>query len=82
MGGDCDLAAATRQVGDRLFFVGGFDQNLGFEKGTPDTARGMVRELHACCPEGGYICSPSDHFFFGDPGNLQAFADAAKECRY
>ena len=82
MGGDCDLAEATRRVGDRLFFIGGFDQNAGFEKGTPERARQLVLALHRARPRGGYICSPSDHFFFGDPANIQAFADAAKECRY
>ncbi len=82
MGGDCDLAEANRRVGDRLFFIGGFDQNAGFEKGTPESARAQVFALHAACPDGGYICSPSDHFFYGDPANIQAFADAAKECRY
>jgi uroporphyrinogen decarboxylase len=82
MGGDCVLAEATRRVGDKLFFIGGFDQNSGFEQGTPEIARQQVLALHAACPDGGYICCPSDHFFFGDPANLQAFADAAKECTY
>jgi uroporphyrinogen decarboxylase len=82
MGGDCDLAEAKRRVGNKLFFIGGLDQNAGFEKGTPESIRAQVFALHAACPNGGYICSPSDHFFFGDPANLQAFADAAKECRY
>jgi len=82
MGGDCDLAEARRRVGSKLAFIGGFDQNKGFEKGNPKLVREMVRELHAASPEGGYICSPSDHFFFGDPANVQAFADAAKACRY
>ena len=82
MGGDCDLTEATRRVGDKLFFVGGFDQNEGFERGTPERARELVFELHAACPDGGYICCPSDHFFHGDPANVQAFADAAKECTY
>lgn len=82
MGGDCDLAEANRLVGDRLFFVGGFDQNSGFEHGTPESVRRQVFELHASCPDGGYICSPSDHFFHGDPANIQAFADALKECVY
>jgi hypothetical protein len=82
MGGDCDLAEAERQVGGRLFFVGGLDQNCCFESGTPEIAREYVYKLHAACPSGGYICSPSDHFFFGDPANIQAFADAAKECKY
>jgi len=82
MGGDCDLAECTRRVGDKLFFVGGFDQKEGFENGNHEKIRRMVRELHEACPNGGYICSPSDHFFHGDPANIQAFVDACKECTY
>lgn len=82
MGGDCDLGEATRRVGDRLFFIGGFNQSAGFENGTPETVKELVYKCHAACPDGGYICSPSDHFFFGDPKNIQAFVDAAKECVY
>jgi len=82
MGGDCDLAEATRRVGDKLFFIGGFDQNQGFERGSVENVREQVFALHAACPDGGYICSPSDHFFHGDPQYVQAFADAAKECVY
>jgi hypothetical protein len=83
MGGDCDLAEASRRVGDKLFFIGGFDQNAGFEQGTPEAARRLVIEcFEATKDHAGYICAPSDHFFHGDPANLQAFADAAKECRY
>lgn len=47
-----------------------------------ETVRRMVHELFACCPNGGYIVSPSDHFFEGDPENLFAFVRAAKECVY
>ena len=83
MGGDCDLREASRRVGDRLFFIGGFDQNAGFERGTPAEARRLVHEcFEATKDHAGYIIAPSDHFFFGDPANLQAFADAAKECTY
>jgi len=82
MGGDCDLAEANRRVGDRLFFIGGFDQNRGFERGTPEIAARLVRECFAACPNGGYICSPSDHFFHGDPANIQAFVDEANRCVY
>ncbi|MCK5758137.1 MAG: hypothetical protein KAH14_03515 [Clostridiales bacterium] len=82
MGGDCIMSECTRRIGDRMFFIGGFDQNAGFEKGTPELARQMVFDLHKDCPDGGYIVSPSDHFFYGDPKNLQAFVDAAKECTY
>ena len=82
MGGDCDLAEATRRVGDKIAFIGGFDQNNGFEKGNPEIIRKMVFKLFESCPNGGYICSPSDHFFFGEPKNIQAFVDACKECVY
>jgi uroporphyrinogen decarboxylase len=82
MGGDCDLAEAARRVGDKLFFIGGFDQNKGFENGDPAAVRQMVFDLFKARPQGGYICSPSDHFFFGPPENIKAFAEAAKECIY
>ncbi len=83
MGGDCDLREASRRVGDKLFFIGGFDQNAGFEKGTPEKARELVLEcFEATRDHAGYILCPSDHFFHGDPANLQAFADAARECCY
>lgn len=82
MGGDCDLAEANRRVGDRLFFIGGFDQNAEFEKGTPETAAQLVRDCFEACPDGGYICSPSDHFFKGDPANIQAFVNKANRCVY
>ncbi len=82
MGGDCDLKEATKIVGNRIAFIGGFDQNNGFEKGTPQVVREMVFKLHAACSDGGYICSPSDHFFKGDIKNLKAFAEACAECIY
>ena len=83
MGGDCDLREASVRVGDKLFFIGGFDQNAGFERGNPQRVREMVFEcFEATRDHAGYIIAPSDHFFMGDPANLQAFADACKECRY
>jgi uroporphyrinogen decarboxylase len=83
MGGDCDLRAASRRVGDKLFFIGGFDQNSGFENGSPESARRQVFEcFEATRDHAGYICCPSDHFFHGDPQVVQAFADAARECVY
>lgn len=83
MGGDCDLGKASAAVGDKLFFIGGFDQNAGFENGTPEAVRQLVFDcFEATKDHAGYILCPSDHFFHGDPSCLQAFADAAKECRY
>lgn len=82
MGGDCNLVEAAKRVGDKLFFIGGFDQNAGFENGNPEVVNEMVHKLFAACPDGGYICSPSDHFFFGNPENIKAFVKAARECVY
>jgi len=83
MGGDCDLAEASRRVGDKLFFIGGFDQNAGFANGTPERARQIVLDcFEATKDHAGYIISPSDHFFHGDPACVQAYADAVKECVY
>lgn len=83
MGGDCNLKEASRRVGDKLFFIGGFDQNTGFERGTPESARRQVFEcFEATKDHAGYICCPSDHFFHGNPENIQAFVDACRECRY
>ncbi len=82
MGGDCDLAEAAKRVGDKLFFIGGFDQNAGFEKGTRENICQQVQSLHSACPDGGYICSPSDHFFFGAPKNIQYFVECVKDCSY
>ena len=31
---------------------------------------------------GGFICSPSDHFFFGEPEVLKLFVETCKECEY
>jgi uroporphyrinogen-III decarboxylase len=82
MGGDCDFAEAVKRVGDKIAFIGGFDQNKGFERGNPALIREMVFELFGKKPNGGFICSPSDHFFFGDPENVEAFVKAARECIY
>lgn len=83
MGGDCDLREASRRVGDKLFFIGGFNQNAGFESGTPEAARRLVFEcFEATRDHAGYILCPSDHFFRGDPACVQAFVDAARECTY
>ena len=83
MGGDCDLKEASRLVGDKLFFIGGFDQNAGFENGTPEVAKKFVYDcFEATKDNAGYIIAPSDHFFFGAEENLKAFCEAVHECTY
>ena len=42
----------------------------------------LKHHFEATKDHAGYIISPSDHFFLGAPENIQAFADAAHECRY
>ena len=83
MSGDCDLAKASQKWGDKLFFIGGFDQNAGFENATPENARKLVRQCFKDTKDqAGYIISPSDHFFGGEPENISAFVDEVKKCIY
>lgn len=83
VGGDVDAAAVKRRIGDEVALIGGLDQYNVLTDGTPDRIRTEVRRLFAAFgPGGGYIVSPSDHFFETSPENLQAYADAARECVY
>jgi hypothetical protein len=83
MGGDADLAEAKRRIGDRACMIGGFDQFHFFTGCTPAEARAEVRRcFEAAGAGGGYILSPSDHFFEADPVLIQAFAEEAKCCVY
>jgi len=82
MGADCNMTEAAKRVGYKLFFIGGFDQNAGFENGTKKNIEEQVHALFKAKPNGGYICSPSDHFFTGDPENIKYFVDVCKSCKY
>ena len=83
MGGDADLAQIKEVLGDSMCLIGGFDQQQGFERGTPETIR---RQIEMCWeqagPGGGYIMAASDHFFEGDPENVRTYVETAKEFRY
>ena len=83
MGGDTDLAVAKRRIGDRVCMIGGFDQLHFFTDCTPDATRAEVRRcFQAAGKEGGYILSPSDHFFDAQVDLIAAFADEARRCLY
>ena len=84
VGGDIrDLGAVKRRIGGKVALIGGLNQFQVLEQGTPDTVRAEVHRLfEAIGPAGGYICSTSDHFFEAPLDNLQALADAARECTY
>jgi hypothetical protein len=83
MGGDVDLKEAKRRVGGRVCMIGGFDQFHFFTGCTPEETRREVRRCFEAAGEGGgYILSPSDHFFDADPALIAAFADEARRCVY
>ncbi|MFZ0391591.1 MAG: uroporphyrinogen decarboxylase family protein [Calditrichia bacterium] len=83
MGGDTDLAAAKERIGERVCMIGGFDQFHFFKDSTPEATRREVRRCFEAAGEGGgYILSPSDHFFEADPELIAAFADEARKCVY
>ncbi|MFB0565956.1 MAG: uroporphyrinogen decarboxylase family protein [Candidatus Aminicenantaceae bacterium] len=83
MGGDVDLKKAKERIGDRVCMTGGFDQFHYFNNCTPEETR---REVRRCFDEagegGGYILSPSDHFFDADVELIRAYVDEARKCVY
>jgi hypothetical protein len=83
MGGDADLAKAKSLIGDKVCLIGGFDQFHFFTGCDPSATRAEVRRcFNEAGRDGGYILSPSDHFFEADPTLLQAFVEEAACCRY
>jgi hypothetical protein len=83
MGGDADLAEAKRRIGDRACMIGGFDQFHFFTGCTPAETRAEVRRcFNAAAVGGGFILSPSDHFFEAELALVEAFADEALHCVY
>jgi len=83
MGGDVVLKEAKQRIGSRVCMIGGFDQFHYFTGCTPEETRKAVRQCFQDAGEnGGYILSPSDHFFDADPELIRAYADEARECVY
>jgi len=63
--------------------IGGFDQFHYLKGCKPDKTRNEVRRCFEAAGEGGgFILSPSDHFFEVDIDLLRAFADEARKCVY
>jgi uroporphyrinogen decarboxylase len=83
IGGDTDLAEAKARIGDRVCMIGGFDQWRHFQGCTPEETRTAVRRCFEEAGDGGgFILSPSDHFFDADRDLIKAFADEARACKY
>ncbi len=83
MGGDTVLAEAKKRIGSRVCLIGGFDQFHYFQDTAADKTREEVRRcFNDAGIDGGYILSPSDHFFDADLELIEAFADEARRCTY
>lgn len=83
MGGDMNLREAKRRVGDKVCMIGGFDQFHFYLGCTPEATRAEVRRCFEEAGEGGgFILSPSDHFFDAELQLIEAYADEARSCRY
>jgi uroporphyrinogen decarboxylase len=78
-----DLAQAKRRIGHRVCMIGGFDQYhhlLGCSEG--ETRAKVRRCFRDAGQGGGFILSPSDHFFDADLELIAAYADEARHCTY
>jgi uroporphyrinogen decarboxylase len=83
MGGDVDLAEAKRRIGGRVCMIGGFDQFHFLSGCSPEETRAEVRRcFEAAGRGGGYILSPSDHFFDPDLALVAAYAEEGRRCVY
>lgn len=83
MSGDARLAEAKQRIGDKVCMIGGFDQFHFFTGCSEEETRKEVRRCFNAAGEGGgFILSPSDHFFEADLSLIKAFADEAKSCIY
>jgi uroporphyrinogen decarboxylase len=82
MGADVVLSEVKKRVGDKVCLIGGFDQFNGFNCTLEETRAMVKRNFMDAGQDGGYILSPSDHFFDANPENIKAYADEAKKCIY
>ena len=73
----------AKRIAGRIALIGGMDQFNVLSEGSEELIRRTVHRLFETVgPNGGYICSLSDHFFETPLEKLQYFADAARECVY
>lgn len=83
MGGDVNLAEAKKRIGHKVCMIGGFDQFHFFTGCTTEQTRNEVKRCFDAAGEGGgFILSPSDHFFEADIKLIEAFADETQKCVY
>ncbi|MBO3803072.1 MAG: hypothetical protein JTT11_04240 [Candidatus Brockarchaeota archaeon] len=80
--GGTDLAAAKKEVGDRICLWGGVNSAVTLNSGTPEEVRkAVVDAVRTLAPGGGFILSSIDQVFEDTPwGNVQAMIDAWRSC--
>jgi uroporphyrinogen-III decarboxylase len=83
IGGNQEPWEYKEKIGGRVALIGGMDQFNVLTRGTPEAIRKMVRNLFEKVGyDGGYILSCTDHFFETSLENIEAYAEAARECVY
>ena len=83
MSGDARARELKARIGTQVALIGGLDQSSVLENGTPEQIRRHVHEMfEGYGPGGGYIMTPSDHFFHVSAENLEAYASASRDCVY
>jgi uroporphyrinogen decarboxylase len=83
IGGNQEPWELKRKIAGRIALIGGMNQFNVLTRGPAERIRQQVRLLFdKVGAGGGYILSCADHFFDTPPEHLQAYADAARECRY
>jgi uroporphyrinogen-III decarboxylase len=74
-----DMAAAKRILGSRCCISGNVPSSL-MVTGSPKEVKGYCRKLiEVCAPGGGFILTGGAHVDQGNPDNLRAMMEAAKE---
>jgi uroporphyrinogen decarboxylase len=83
MGGDTLLKEAKKRIGHKVCMIGGFNQFHFFNNCSEEETRKEVRRCYEEAGKGGgFILSPSDHFFDADLNLIRAFVDEASKCIY
>ncbi len=83
VGGNIKGPEAYEALHGKVALIGGMDQVNILTNGTKQQICDEVRRLFDVFGKGGgYIMSASDHFFTTPRENLEAYAQAAKECVY
>ncbi len=79
--GDCDLAEAKRQIGDRVCLVGNLDDMEVVEKRTTEEVRQMARECLEKAGPGGFLLGGTASGTYTEVGarNFAALVEVAEE---